>query len=127
MNNRCSPLRPVPLCLPLLLREFQIISGQHVSFGVLLERLFQNRPLIHHVALLLHISYIIIYDIVYFLPLSAVIFGFDIFSSAVLYVAVLNCYFRVSPRCVFIKGGLESLFFFFALQQAGINSGFSTV
>lgn len=108
MNNRLCPLRPVPLCLPLLLREFQIISGQHVSFGVLLESLSQSRRLIHHVTLVLHISYIIIEDIVYFLLLSAVIFGFDIYCML---LSVLNCFCSVSPGCVFIKGRLGSLFF----------------
>lgn len=77
-------MRPVPFCLPLLLREFQIISAQHASFGVLLESLFQNWPLIHHVALVLHISYIIMYDILYFLLLSAVKFLFDISYTALL-------------------------------------------
>lgn len=43
--------------VPMLVREFQIISGQHVSFGVL-ESLFLNWPLIHHAALVLH-TYII--------------------------------------------------------------------
>lgn len=31
MNNRLCPLRTVPLCLPSLWKEFQIISGQRVS------------------------------------------------------------------------------------------------
>lgn len=40
MNNRWCLLRRVPLCLPSLLKEFQIVSGQHVSFGVLYRKVF---------------------------------------------------------------------------------------
>lgn len=35
MNNRWCPLRTVPLCLPSLWKEFQIISGQRVSSRLL--------------------------------------------------------------------------------------------
>lgn len=51
MNNGWRPLGPVPLCLPLLLREFQIISGSHISFGVVARRPFQKRPLIRQLCL----------------------------------------------------------------------------
>lgn len=45
------------------------IRAARFLWGPILERLFHNWPLIHHVALVLHISYIITCDIVYFLLL----------------------------------------------------------
>lgn len=66
MNNRWRPLRPVPLCLHSLLREFPIISGQQVYFDVLLEGPFENWPLMHHAALVLHKTRVIMYDMVFY-------------------------------------------------------------
>lgn len=95
MNNRC-PWRPVPLCLPLLLREFLIISSQQASFGVLLESLFQKRLVMGLVALVLLISYIIICEILQFLLLS-----FDVlFFSTSLWSLPEHCHSRHAPTFV---------------------------
>lgn len=67
---------------PLIIKRIPDHIRPALSFGVLLESLFQNRPLIHHVALVLHVSYIIIYDTVYVLLLSAVLFLLLFYSQS---------------------------------------------
>lgn len=102
MNNRWCPLRTVPLCLPSLLKEFQIISGQHVSLGVLSWEVLYKTSF-WSIMLPWFCTYHIASQNIVCIFFSPVVFGVKIFHTAISCCLSITFYFRISFEYVFIK------------------------